>query len=84
MQIYNFYAGLNAHTRQMIDTSARGIFLKRTTQQVVDLLDGMSQERKIKGKRNSGPSTNVFANLATQASLLTKQLQNQQASAHAI
>ena len=90
MQIYNFYTGLNAHTRQMIDTSAGGIFLKRTTQQAFNLLDGIStnsyqwsQERMVKGNGNNGVSTDVFSNLAAQVSLLTKQLQNQQASAHA-
>ena len=31
MQMYNFYTGLNAHTRQMIDTSIGGIFLKMKT-----------------------------------------------------
>ena len=31
MQIYNFYTGLNAYTRHMIDTLAGGIFLKRMT-----------------------------------------------------
>ena len=91
MQIYNFYTALNAHTRQMIDTSAGGIFLKRTTQQAFDLFDGIamnsyqwSQERMVKGNGNNGVSTDVFSNLAAQVSLLTKQLQNQQASAHAI
>ena len=91
MQIYNFYTGLHAHTRWMIDTLVEGIFLKRTTQQVFDLLDGIatnsyqwSQERMVKGNGNNGVSTNVFSNLEAQVSLLTKQLQNQQASAHAI
>ena len=71
MQIYNFYTGLNAHTRQMIDTSAGGILLKRATQQAFDLLDGIainsyqwSQERMVKGNGNNGASTNVFSNLA--------------------
>ena len=77
----HFYTGLNAHIRQMIDTSAGGIFLKRTTQQAFDLLDGIttnsyqwSQERMVKGNRNNGVSTDVFSNLAAQVSLLTKQL----------
>ena len=54
----------------MIDTSAGGIFLKRTTQQAFDLLDEIvknsyqwSQERMVKGNGNDGPSTDVFANL---------------------
>ena len=38
----------------------------------------------VKGKGNNGVSTDVFSNLATQVSLLTKQLQNQQTSVHAI
>ena len=70
MQIYNFYTGLNAHTRQMIDTSIGGIFSKRTTQQAFDLLDGIvtnsyqwSQERMVKGNGNNGVSTYVFSNL---------------------
>ena len=74
----------------MIDTSAGGIFLKRTTQHAFDLLDGIatnsyqwSQERIIKGNGNNGVSDDVFSKLATQVSLLTKQLQNQQALAHA-
>ena len=29
MQIYNFYIGLNAHTRKMIDTSVGGIFFEK-------------------------------------------------------
>ena len=65
----------------MIDTSAGGIFLKRTTQQAFDLLDGIttnsyqwSQERMVKGNRNNGVSTDVFSNLAAHVSLLTKQL----------
>ena len=81
MQIYNFYTGLNAHTRQMIDTLAGGIFLKRTTQQAFDFLDGIatnnyqwSQERMVKRNENNGVSTDVFSNLAAQVSLLTKQL----------
>ena len=75
----------------MIDTLVEGIFLKRMTQQVFDLLDGIatnsyqwSQERMVKGNGNNGVSTNVFSNLEAHVSLLTKQLQNQQASAHAI
>ena len=67
----------------MIDTSARGIFLKRTTQQDFDLLDGIatnsyqwSQERMVKEDGNNGVSTEVFSNLAAQVSFLTKQLQN--------
>ena len=75
----------------MIDTSIGGIFLKRTTQQTFDLLDGIAtnnyqwlKERIVKGNKTGGVNTNVFVNLATQVSLLTKQLQNQQASAHAI
>ena len=75
----------------MIDTSAGGIFLKRMTQHAFDLLDGIvtnsyqwSQERMVKGNENKGVSTNVFSNLEAHVSLLTKQLQNQQASAHAI
>ena len=75
----------------MINTLAGGIFLKRTTQQAFDLLDGIatysyqwSQERMVKGNGNNGVSTDVFSNLAAQVSSLTKQLQNQQASAHAI
>ena len=81
MQIYNFYTGLNAHTRQMIDTSSGGIFLKRTTQQAFDLLDEIAknsyqwlQERMVKGNENNGVSIDVFSNLAEQVSLLTKQL----------
>ena len=91
MRMCNFYTGLNSHTRQMIDTSDGGIFLKRMTQQTFYLLDGIatnsyqwSQERIVKGNRNSGVGTDVFSNLAAQVSLLTKQLQNQQASTHAI
>ena len=81
MQIYNFYTGLNSHKRQMIDTSVGGIFLKMTTQQAFDLLDGIaansyqwSQERMVKENGNNGVSTDVFSNLAAQVSLLTKQL----------
>ena len=66
----------------MIDTSVGGIFLKRTTQQAFDMLDGIainsyqwSQERMIEGNENGGPSTDAFANLAAQVSLLSKQLQ---------
>ena len=38
----------------------------------------------MKEKGTGGVNTNVFSNLAAQVSLLTKQLHNQQASAHAI
>ena len=55
----------------MIDTSAGGIFLKRTTLQAFDFLDGIatnsyqwSQERMVKGNGNGGVSTDVFSNLA--------------------
>ena len=55
----------------MIDTSAGGIFLKRTTQQAFDLLDGIetnsyqwSQEKMVKGNINNGVGTDVFSNLA--------------------
>ena len=44
----------------------------------------MVARKNDKREWNGGPSTDVFANLAAQVSLLTKQLQNQQASAHAI
>ena len=81
MHIYNFYTSLNAYTRHMINTLAGGIFLKRTTQQAFNVLDGIttnsyqwSQERMVKGNKNNVVSIDVFSNLAAQVSLLTKQL----------
>ena len=38
----HFCTSLNAYTRQMIDISTRGAFLKRTTQLDFDLFDGIA------------------------------------------
>ena len=84
MQIHNFYNGLNARTRTLIDASTGGALMKKTINEAYELLKDMETnsyqwlKERLASKRVAGVAdVDVFSNLATQMSLLNKQLQAQ-------
>ena len=91
MQVHTFYNGLSDPTRTVIDASARGALMKNTTDQAYDSLEDMAtnnnqwpKDKLVARKKIGGTDLDVFKNLASQVSLLTKQLQKQQGAMDAI
>ena len=91
MQVHTFYNGLSDFTRTVIDASARGTLMKKTTNQAYGILEDMvthskqwPRERMIPRKAVEGADTEVLSNLVSHVVQLTKQLQRQQGAVNAI
>ena len=74
MQVHTFYNGLSDPTRTVI-----GALMKKTTNQAYRILEDMAtnsnqwpKDRLVVRKTVGGTNLDVFKNLATQVSLLTK------------
>ena len=79
MQVHTFYNGLRNATRTMIDASAGGALMKKTTDQAYEILEDAATNT------NQWPRDNeVLSNLVTHVAQLTKQLTRQQGTANAI
>ena len=91
MQVHSFYNGLRDATRTVIDASARGALMKKTTDQAYEILEDAAtntnqwpRDRIILVKAVSGTDNEVLSNLVTHVAQLTKQLTRRQGTANAI
>ena len=79
MQVHTFYNGLSDSTRIVIDSSAGGALMKKTTNQAYAILEDMAtnsnqwlRERMIPRKVVGGADTVVLSNLVSHVAQLTK------------
>ena len=91
MQVHTFYNGLRDVTRTMIDASAGGALMKKTTDQAYEILEDAAtntnqwpRDRITPVKVVSGTDNEVLSNLVNHVAQLTKQLTRQQGTANAI
>ena len=80
MQVHTFYNGLRDATGTVIDASARGALMKKTTDQAYEILEDTTTNRnqwpknKITSRKAMGDADNeVLSNLVTHVAQLTKQ-----------
>ena len=91
MQVHNFYNGLTGTTRTLIDASAGGTLMKKTDEEAYELLEDMAtnnyqwpSERSTPKKVAGVHEVDAITNLTAQIAALSRQLQNNQMTAHAI
>ena len=91
MQVHTFYNGLRNATRIVIDASAGGALMKKTTDQAYEILQDAAtntnqwpREKTTPIKAVGGTYNEVLNNLVTHVAQLTKQLTRQQGTANAI
>ena len=91
MQVHTFYNGLRNSTRTMIDASAGGALMKKTTDQAYEILEDAAtntnqwpRERATPVNTVGGTDNAVLNNLVNHVAQLTKQLNRQQGTANAI
>ena len=91
MQVHTFYNGLRNATRTMIDASAGGSLMKKTTDQAYEILEDATtntnqwpREKATPVKAVGGTDNEVLNNLVNHVAQLTKQLNRQQGIANAI
>ena len=80
--MHMFYSRLSDLTRTVIDASVGGALMKKTTYQAYGILEDMEtnnnkwpKDRLVVRKTVGDADLDMFNNLATQVSLLSKQLQ---------
>ena len=83
--MHTFYNKLSDSPRTVIDASAGGALMKKTTDQAYGILEDMAtnsnqwpKDRLVVRNTVGGSDLDVFDNLAAQVPFLTKQLQKQQ------
>ena len=91
MQVHTFYNGLRNATRTMIDASAGGALMKKTTDQAYEILEDVAtntnqwpREKVTPIKAAGGTNNEVLNNLVNHVAQLTKQLNRQQGTVNAI
>ena len=91
MQVHTFYNGLRNATRAMIDASAGGALMKKTTYQAYEILEDAAtntnqwpREKATPVNVVGGTDNEVLNNLVNHVAQLTKQLNRQQGTANAI
>ena len=91
MQVHTFYNGLRNATRTMIDASAGGAVMKKTTDQAYEILEDAAtntnqwpREKATPVNTVGGKDNAVLNNLVNHVAQLTKQLNRQQGTANAI
>ena len=91
MQVHTFYNGLRNATRIMIDASAGGALMKKTTDQAYEILEDVAtntnqwpREKATPVKAVGGTDNEVLNNLMNHVAQLTKQLNRQQGTANSI
>ena len=91
MQVHTFYNGLRNATRTVIDASAGGALMKKTTDQTYEILEDAAtntnqwpREKTTHVKAMGGTDNEVLNNLVNHVAQLTKQLTRQQGTANAI
>ena len=91
MQVHTFYNGLRNATRTVIDASAGGALMKKTTDQAYEILEDAAtntnqwpREKNTPVKAMGGTDNEVLNNLVNHVAQLTKQLTRLQGTANAI
>ena len=91
MQVHTFYNGLRNATRTVIDASAGGALMKKTTDQAYEILEDVAtntnqwpREKVTPVKAVGGTDNEVLNNLVNHVAQLTKQLTRQQGTTNAI
>ena len=91
MQVHTFYNGLRNATRTMIDASAGGALMKKTTDQAYEILEDAAtntnqwpRERATPVNTVGGTDNAVLNNLVNHVAQLTRQLNRQQGTTNAI
>ena len=91
MQVHTFYNGLRNATRTMIDASAGGALMKKTTDQAYEILEDAAtntnqwpREKATPVNAVGGTDNEVLNNLVNHVAQLTKKLNRQQGTANAI
>ena len=91
MQVHTFYNSLSNSARIIIDASARGALMKKTTDQAYEILKDTTtntnqwpRDRLAPKKPLVGADTEVLSNLVNHVAQLTRQLQKQQGIVNAI
>ena len=91
MQVHTFYNGLRNATRTVIDASAGGSLMKKTTDQAYEILEDATtntnqwpREKLTPVKAVGGTDNEVLNNLVNHVAQLTKQLNRQQGAANAV
>ena len=82
--MHTFYNGLSDSARTIIDTSAGGALIKRTTDQAYEILEDTTtntnqwpRDRSAPKKPLVGADTKVLSNLVNHVAQLTRQLHKQ-------
>ena len=82
MQVHTLYNGPSDTTRTVIDASAGGALMKKTTDQAYEILNDMAtnsnqwpEDRLTSRKAVGGADNEVLINLVNHVVQLTKQLQ---------
>ena len=91
MQVHAFYNGLSDSTRTIIDALAGRALVKKTTDQVYEILEDTTtntnqwpRDRSTPKKPLAGADIEVLSNLVNYVAQLTRQLQKQQGTVNAI
>ena len=91
MQVHTFYNGLRNSTRTMIDASAGGALMKKTTDQAYEILEDAAtntnqwpREKATPVSAASGTNNEVLNNLVNHVAQLTKPLNRHQGTVNAI
>ena len=91
MQVHTFYNGLRNATRTVIDASAGGALMKKTTDQAYEILEDATtntnqwhREKATPVKTMGGMDNEVLNNLVNHVAQLTKQLTRQQGTVNSI
>ena len=91
MQVHTFYNGLRNATRTVIDASAGGALMRKTTDQAYEILEDVAtntnqwlREKTTPVKAGGGTDNEVLNNLVNHVAQLTKPLTRQQGTANAI
>ena len=81
MQVHTFYNGLSDSARTIIDASAGGVLIKKTTYQAYEILEDTAtntnqwlRDRSAPKKPSVGVDTEILSNLVNHVAQLTKQL----------
>ena len=91
MQVHTFYNGLRDAARIVIDASAGGALMKKTTDRAYEILEDIAtnsnqwpKDRITPRKDVGGADNEVLSNLVTHVAQLTKQLTKQQGTVNSV
>ena len=91
MQVHTFYNDMRDATRTVIDASAGGVLMKKTTDQAYEILEDAAtntnqwpRDRITLVKAVGSADDEVLSNLITHVAQLTKQLTKQQGTVNSV